>query len=68
MSKTPTETLIEAMEQVGEATQCLVILTTEDGHILTLGSSDQRVIRFGLLETAKQWMIADMSAESQRES
>jgi hypothetical protein len=68
MVRTPTDTLIAAMGDVGEATQCLVILTTADGHILTLGSTDQRVIRLGMLESAKQWLVADMTAESLRES
>lgn len=64
--RTPTDTLIAAMEQAGEAKECLIILTTEDGHILTLGSTEQRVLRLGLLEAAKQWMIADMVAESMK--
>jgi hypothetical protein len=64
MLRTPTDTLIAAMEEAGEAVQCLVIITTADGHILTLGSTDQRVIRLGMLEAAKQWLVADMMAES----
>ena len=52
------------MEEAGSAKECLVIMTTEDGHILTLGSTEQRVIRLGMLETAKSWLIADMMAES----
>jgi hypothetical protein len=64
--RTVTDTLVKAMEEAGEATECLVIMTTTDGHILSLGTSDARVIRMGLLETAKQWMIADMHAESTR--
>ena len=68
MVRTPTDTLIAAMEDAGEAVQCLVILTTTDGHILTLGSTNQRVIRLGMLEAAKQWLVADMMAESLKES
>ena len=64
MERNPTDTLAAAMEEAGEAKQCLVIMTTEDGHILTLGSTDQRVIRLGLLEAAKQWLVADMVASS----
>lgn len=65
--RTPTETLIAAMEEAEKATECVVIMTQSDGHILTLGSTDQRVVRIGLLETAKQWMLADMVAESMKE-
>jgi hypothetical protein len=64
--RTVTDTLVKAMEEAGAATECLVIMTTEDGHILSLGTSEARVVRMGLLETAKQWMIADMNAESVR--
>lgn len=64
MERSPTDTLVHAMEQAGTAKQLLVIMTSEDGHILTLGTTDQRVIRLGLIEAAKQWMIADMVAES----
>jgi hypothetical protein len=42
----------------------MVILTTADGHLLTFGSTDQRVIRLGMLEAAKQWLVVDMMAES----
>jgi hypothetical protein len=66
-TRSVTDTLVKAMEEAGEAKECLVILTTEDGHILTLGTTDARVMRLGLLETAKQWMIADMNAEATRE-
>ena len=62
--RTPTETIIAAMEAAGEATECLVILTTADGSILTLGSSPARVVRLGLIETAKAWLIADMIKEA----
>lgn len=65
--RTATDTLITAMEEAGEAKECLVILTTEDGHILTLGTTDQRVLRLGMLEAAKQWMVADMVAESMKD-
>jgi hypothetical protein len=63
-TRTPTDTLIAAMEEAGSAKECLVIMTTEDGHILTLGSTEQRVLRLGMIETAKQWLIADMVTES----
>ena len=64
MERTPTDTLVAAMENAETAKQLIVIMTSEDGHILTLGTTDQRVVRLGLIEAAKQWMIADMVAES----
>ena len=66
MERSPTDTLVAAMEEAGSARELLVIMTTEDGHILTLATSDQRVIRMGLIETAKQWIIADMVLDSAR--
>ena len=66
MERSPTDTLIAAMEEAGEAKQCLVIMTTKDGYILTLGSTDQRVQRLGMIETAKSWLLADMMAESMK--
>ena len=66
MERSPTDTLVAAMEEAGSARELLVIMTTEDGHILTLATSDQRVIRMGLIETAKQWIIADMVSDSAR--
>jgi hypothetical protein len=56
------------MEEADDANECLVIMTTQDGHIVTIGSTDARVVRLGLLETAKQWMVADMAAEASREA
>lgn len=67
VTRTVTDTLVAAMEEAGAAKECLVIMTTEDGHILTLGTSDQRVTRIGLIETAKQWILADMFAEAAAE-
>lgn len=52
-TRTPTDTLIAAMEQAETAQECLIIMTTSDGSILTLGTSDKRVTRLGLIETAK---------------
>lgn len=66
MERSPTDTLIAAMEEAAVAKELLVIMATTDGHILTLGTSDQRVLRLGMIETAKQWLIADMVAESAR--
>lgn len=66
MKRSATETLVAAMEEVEDATECLVIMTTQDGQILTLGTTDQRVVRLGMIEAAKQWMVADMTAEAAR--
>jgi hypothetical protein len=66
-TRTPTETIVAAMEEAETATECLIIMTSSDGHILTLGSSGSRIIRLGLIETAKAWIIADMMKESANE-
>jgi hypothetical protein len=67
MQRSPTDTIVAAMEEAETATACLIILTQSDGQIVTLGSSDRRVVRLGLLETAKQWLIADMLRDSMRD-
>lgn len=62
-----TDTLIAAMEEAGEVKECLVLLMAKDGRLLVLGTTAQRVLRLGMLEAAKQWMVADMVAESMKE-
>jgi len=37
--RTPTETLVAAMEEAEKAIECLVIMTNSDGEILTIGST-----------------------------
>ena len=68
ITRTPTETLIVAMEEADGTRDCLIIMTHEDGSILTIASSPSRIVRLGLIETAKAWMLADMAVESLAES
>jgi hypothetical protein len=60
MKRSPTETLVKAMEEVGEAVECLIIMTDSNGDIITLGSTDVLSTRLGLLEIAKTLMLKDI--------
>ena len=58
--RSPTETLVKAMEEVGEAVECLIIMTDSNGDIITLGSTDVLSTRLGLLEMAKALTLKDI--------
>jgi hypothetical protein len=58
--RSPTDTIIAAMEEAAEATACLVIMTDKDGSIITLGSTNVLSTRLGLLEMAKAIILSDM--------
>lgn len=58
--RTPTETLVKAMEEVGEATECFVIMTDANGDIITLASTSIFSTRLGLLEMAKVITMKDI--------
>jgi len=58
--RNPTETVVKAMEEVGEAVECLIIMTNSNGDIITLGSTDVLSTRLGLLEMAKTLMLKDI--------
>lgn len=60
IKRSPTETLVRAMEEVGEAVECLVIMTDSNGDIITLGSTTVLSTRLGLLEMAKTLMLKDI--------
>ena len=60
IKRTPTETLVKAMEEVGGAVECLVIMTDENGDIITLGSTSVLSTRLGLMEMAKACILADV--------
>jgi hypothetical protein len=62
--RTPTETLVKAMEEVGDAVECLVIMTDAGGDILTMASTDVLSTRLGLLEMAKTLTVKDIMAMS----
>ncbi len=58
--RTATETLIAVMEEFGkdEPRDCLVIYTTREGDLCWSSTSDSHVIKLGLIEACKQFMIA----------
>lgn len=58
--RTPTETIVAAMEEAGTAKECLVIMIAEDDAIITLGSTSVISTRLGLLEMAKAIILSDM--------
>ena len=60
IKRTPTETLVKAMEEVGDAVECLVIMTEAGGDIITLGSTSVLSTRLGMLEMAKTLMLKDV--------
>ena len=63
MKRSPTDTLVAAMEEAEKAAECLVIMTTTDGDIIYLCSTDAKSTKFGLLEMTKQCIVADMRTE-----
>jgi hypothetical protein len=65
VKRTPTDTLVRAMEEVGDATECLIIMTDKNGDIITLGSTSVLSTRLGLLEMAKTLMLKDIITASE---
>ena len=57
--RTPTETLLSAMEEFGqcEPKDCLVIYTNEGGDLVWLCSSDQISTKLGLIEACKYFIL-----------
>jgi hypothetical protein len=66
IQRTPTETIVAAMEEAETAKECLVIMTSEDGSIITLGSTSILSTRLGLLEMAKAMIIRDIVRMEER--
>ena len=60
--RTPTETLVKAMEEVGDAIECMVIMTDANGDIITLASTNVLSTRLGILEMAKTLTVKDILA------
>lgn len=60
--RTPEETIQAALKECEDCrpVECLVIMTDENGDILTLGSTSVLSTRLGLLEMAKALIISDM--------
>jgi len=59
--RTPTETIIAAMEEAETATNAIIVMTTKDGDILTLATTSVLSTRLGLLEMAKALIISDLA-------
>ena len=58
--RTPTETIIAAMEEAETATNAIIVMTTKEGDILTLATTSVLSTRLGLLEMAKAIIISDL--------
>jgi hypothetical protein len=57
--RTPTETLLRAMEEFGvdEPIEVIVVFSTQGGDICTIASTDVTSVKVGMLETAKHWQL-----------
>ena len=62
MTRTPTDTLIAAMEEADTAQECLVVMTNSEGEIIWLCTTDKLSVKIGMLETAKLCLLASMKA------
>ena len=58
--RTPTETIIAAMEEAETATNAIIVMTTKEGDTLTLATTSVLSTRLGLLEMAKAIIIRDL--------
>jgi hypothetical protein len=60
---TPEEALQRALKECekGRPIECLVIMTDEDGSIVTIGSTSALSMRLGLLEMAKCHIYTDVA-------
>jgi hypothetical protein len=64
VKRTPTETLMAAMQAFAdaEAKECIVIWSDEDGDICWYSSTDSQVLKLGLVEfvsTTLKWQVID---------
>jgi hypothetical protein len=64
MHRDVTDTLIKAMEEADGATDCLVIMLNDKEEICWISSTDSLSIKFGMLETIKHYLIADLQKEA----
>ena len=65
--RSPTDTLIAAMEEAEMATVCLVIMTDKDDSIIMLPSTSVLSTQLGLLEMEKAVILSDMVARIVKE-
>lgn len=54
------------MEDFGETEpkECIVIYTNEDGDLCWSCTSDSRVVKLGLIEACKQYIISGLQKEA----
>lgn len=59
MTRTPTDTLMAAMEEFGRAEplDCMIIWTDQSGDICWSSTTDSRVIRLGMIEMVKTLIV-----------
>jgi len=59
IKRSPTETLMKALEEFGvdEPVECIVVFSTQGGDLCTMSSTDTVSIKVGLLELAKQYQL-----------
>lgn len=61
MSADATEVIVRAMELVEKATDVLVIMMNDDGHICWICTSEQTVVKLGMIETAKACILSNIT-------
>ena len=61
-SRTPTETLVSALEEFGqdEPRECIVISATQSGDLVMNASTDCLSTKLGLVETAAEHIRCDI--------
>lgn len=59
MTRTPTDTLMTAMEEFGRAEplDCMIIWTDQSGDICWSSTTDSRVTRLGMIEMVKTLIV-----------
>lgn len=63
--RTATETLLSCMEDFGESEpkECMVIYTNENGDMCFSSTTDSLVIKLGLLELSKQYILKKIAED-----
>jgi hypothetical protein len=61
--RTPSETLMAALEEVENAQDCLIIIVGKDGDMLWHTSTDRDHAKLGMLEFVKQAIVARVFKE-----
>ena len=64
-SRTPSETLMQALESFGEdePKEVIIIYTTQAGDLIWHSSTTSHSTKVGMLETAKYWVLEHMKRE-----